>query len=194
MKHPQTRSERRSTRELYIRRRRKERIITNQRAYARNEIPHEGNGYLYDTYIKYLNFIQLSEDDKKILEVEAALDGIEFIAPTWTTTCWSRYAKWNGTCSCGSCRNQGQKKEKRKRRRELDQAVIDNLESYDFHGRSIKEQLLNYLETKKRQKEQFKIDQVEAALDGEVCWKWLSDYEYWCEDDLYESHISVKSI
>ena len=130
MNHPQTRSERRSVRELCIKRR-KEKLLLNQWI-SKNDIPHMGEGYRYDQYINYLNFLNLTEDEVKILEVEAALDGVDFEPPTWTTTVWGRYAKLHSLCSCRGCRN---KKEhirgyKRQRRRQLDKLLQEGLQDY----------------------------------------------------------------
>ena len=49
----------------------------------------------------------------------------------WTPFCeWGRYSKWNLCCTCGMC--QWQKiNERRARRAALDQAIIDNLRSWE---------------------------------------------------------------
>jgi hypothetical protein len=44
---------------------------------------------------------------------------------------WGRYAKFNLNCGCRMCHENKYGKEKSKRRRALDQAVIDNIRSWE---------------------------------------------------------------
>ena len=49
------------------------------------------------------------------------------LACPWTPFQWGRWAKWNLNCGCKGCHSEKYFKEKRKRRRSLDLAIIQNL-------------------------------------------------------------------
>src|SRR5271166_4068301 len=105
MRHPQNRLDRRAIRDYYISYRRK--IILNTWSNWKHgtEIPHEGSSHwAQNAYQKYLWWQTLSEDDIKVLEVEAALDKKEVDKPSWHPMIWGQYAKYNLVCSCRSCR------------------------------------------------------------------------------------------
>lgn len=133
MKHPHTRSERRANREGYIKRR-KFIFLTIQRNCRWNETPHEGDGYRYDHYIEYLNWIQASDDEKKFIEVEGILDRKAWQdpwePPTWPTEVFSRYAKFNLTVSCPCCRNEGRfdrshQRLQQKLRKQIEEEILE---------------------------------------------------------------------
>jgi hypothetical protein len=152
MKHPKDRLERRVGRSLFISRRKQTQLSQyTSRNWNFDDIPyrsrprsspcpwwysappHEGQGYHYDRYQKYLAWQQMSEEERKVIEVEALLDNQEFEEPKWETTIWQKGSKSNLTCGCDSCRKKGQwnyRKEKRKRRTALDKEVRDNLKSW----------------------------------------------------------------
>ena len=102
MKHPKQRAERRSVRQGWIARRR---YITEHIWRNFNPPPYE------HTYLHYT----LGTDPRY----------------RWTPFVWGRYAKWNLNCGCKGCHSDKYFKEKRKRRRALDQEVILSLQSWD---------------------------------------------------------------
>src|SRR5208282_5885793 len=93
MRRPKDRLARRAIRDYYISYRRKIR--------ERDSWHHK-----YEEYLEYLEWQNLSDDDKKIREVEAVLDGIDpkSILPDWSPTVWGKFAKWNLVPNCKCCR------------------------------------------------------------------------------------------
>jgi hypothetical protein len=143
MKHPITRAERRSVRGLYIAKR-KFILLHAQGDYAAQhlKIPHIGQEAEFLRYLKYIRYMESSDDEKKILAVEHALDnpipafrypGFEPEPPEgwWRPPVWGKYAKFNlvySVCYSGS-NGYGAKKEKRKRREKLKQDIKESLEA-----------------------------------------------------------------
>ena len=140
MNHPHTHCERRAVRDYYITKNKK-RLLATER-WRRNEIPHEGDdGKInqrwdgqYTKYLKYLRWLEMSEDERKIAEVQAVLDGEEFEPPKWDTTIWSKFSKRKVQiihchCCCGH-ENDYPKNRSTKNRRELDRFLQEGLEDY----------------------------------------------------------------
>lgn len=125
MRHPQDRLDRRAVREYYIQRRREFILSTQKYAKEYHEgLVHEGSShYQWDSYWRWVRWQEMSEDDKKIAEVEAVLDGKEAYEakPSWEPTQWGKYAKYNLACSCWACQygSKGEHKERRARRAKI---------------------------------------------------------------------------
>jgi hypothetical protein len=148
MKHPSSRSERRGVRETYINKRKFIQLhIFNDSPFYR--IPYIHETHQYEQYMKWVHWQEASEDERKVILVERALDGLDkpevligprgkWIMPAeppwsyWHPPEWGRYAKWNLTCSCASCQaNQQKYTERRKRREQLKRDISENLKNFE---------------------------------------------------------------
>lgn len=110
MTHPKSRQERRVARELYIQKRKfiQTRIWYTKTTYWRSaedegRVPYDHETYDLRKYNEYVEWQALSNDDKKIKQVEAVLDRKEFVEPKWEPTQWGRFSKNNLTCNCCHC-------------------------------------------------------------------------------------------
>lgn len=129
MYHPQSRQDRRYVRDCYIRRRKFiQQKIWRYCSYLAEVPPHEGEGYAYRNYLEYLAWQELSEDDRKTIEVMAVLDRKYFEPPTLQTPIWGRYSKSNLTCACGNCSRDD--REYVKQRRKGKKAIQEQLEDF----------------------------------------------------------------
>lgn len=112
MNHPYSRSERRAVRDCWIRRRKKLKLRVEASSWERHwRTPHEGSGNYYsntryDAYLKYLEYENFNDEQKKIAEFEAYLDGKKWPPDDmWQPVQWSEYAKKSTFyCPCYNCR------------------------------------------------------------------------------------------
>lgn len=122
MRHPKDRQERRGVREQYINKRRKTQS-RHWRGYFRYSLdnPPPVQDYFYDEFIEYAQWLELTEDEKRIKRVEAFLDGKDpkSVEPEWIPAQLGRLAKWNLSCSCYSCQFEKSVIQRRRRRRKV---------------------------------------------------------------------------
>lgn len=91
--------------------------------------PHMGQEHQYIAYHEYLRWQELTDEEKKILEVEAVLDNRDpkEIGPWWRPTVYGRFAKWNMACSCYSCTEKKSVEARRRLRRKLKQDMVEEI-------------------------------------------------------------------
>jgi len=148
MGHPKTRAERRNTRIRYIEKRKRTIKQTWHLWKFGTEVPQiHGSWIAMRQYMYYLSWQEMSEEDKRIAEVIAKLEGKLTAEPEYKPTIWGKYAKYNLSCNCVQCRyddTYNRLKEKR---------VVRDV---------LREELLSTADPS----EHLKVDKTIEALDG----------------------------